>query len=52
MNRAESDRVQELCARIAVEQDRRIFLKLVEELNRLLSDRHGQDDEPNSEKKE
>jgi hypothetical protein len=37
MNKADSDRIQELCSRIAVETDRHEFLKLVEELNRLLS---------------
>jgi hypothetical protein len=37
MNRAESERIQELCSRIALEQDRTKFLKLCEELNRLLS---------------
>jgi hypothetical protein len=37
MDQAESERIQELCTRIAVEQDRTKFLKLCEELNRLLS---------------
>ena len=49
MNRGESERIQELCSRIAVEQDRNKFLKLCEELNHLLSarsrgvqeDKHG-----------
>jgi hypothetical protein len=37
MNKSKSDHIQELCARIAVEQDRQKFMKLVQELNRLLS---------------
>ena len=37
MNKAESDRIQELCAVIAVEKDRHKFLALVEELNRILA---------------
>jgi hypothetical protein len=37
MNKHESDRIQELCSKIAVEQDHQKFLKLVEELNRVLS---------------
>jgi len=49
MNKGESERIQELCSRIAVEQDRNKFLKLCEELNHLLSarsrgaqeDKHG-----------
>ena len=36
MNKAESDRIHELCSLIAVEQDRRKFLELVGELNRIL----------------
>ncbi len=36
MNKTESDRIQELCSLIAVEQDRRKFLELVRELNRIL----------------
>jgi len=39
MDKAESERIQELCSRIAVEQDRNKFLRLCEELNRLLSSR-------------
>jgi hypothetical protein len=39
MNKGESERIQELCSRIAVEQDRNKFLKLCEELNHLLSAR-------------
>jgi hypothetical protein len=37
MNKDESDRIHELCSLIAVEQDRKTFLTLVEELNRILS---------------
>ena len=37
MDPADSERIQELCSKIAVEQDRHKFLKLVEELNRVLS---------------
>jgi len=37
MNKSESDRIQDLCAQIAVEEDRAKFLKLVQELNRVLS---------------
>jgi hypothetical protein len=37
MNKDEIDRFQELCALIAVEQDRRKFMALIEELNQLLS---------------
>ena len=36
MNKAESDRIHELCSLIAVERDRRKFVELVEELNRIL----------------
>jgi len=36
MNKTESDRIHELCSLIAVEQDRRQFLELVGELNRIL----------------
>jgi hypothetical protein len=39
MNKADSDRIHELCSKIAVEQDRHKFLKLVEELNRILADK-------------
>jgi hypothetical protein len=48
MNQSDSDRIQELCSQIAVEQDRQKFLKLVQELNRLLSAKDGrlQDNEP------
>ena len=37
MNKAESDRIHELCSLIAVEQDRQKFLQLCEELNRILA---------------
>jgi len=40
MNKADSDRIQELCSLIAVEQDRGRFLSLVEELNRILEDKN------------
>lgn len=48
MNKDESDRIHELCSLIAVEQDRRKFLHLVEELNRILSaqDRRLQNKQP------
>jgi hypothetical protein len=36
MKKADSDRIHELCSLIAVEQDRQRFLRLVEELNRIL----------------
>jgi len=39
MDTALSERIQELCARIATEHDRNKFLRLCEELNRLLSSR-------------
>jgi hypothetical protein len=44
MNKHDSDRIHELCSLIAVERDRKKFLTLVEELNRILSnqDRHLQ----------
>jgi hypothetical protein len=37
MNKADSERTQELCALIAVEKNRHKFLALVEELNRILA---------------
>jgi hypothetical protein len=37
MNKDDSARIHELCSLIAVEQDRQQFLKLVEELNHILS---------------
>jgi hypothetical protein len=48
MNKAESERIQDLCSRIAVEQDRNKFLKLCEELNHLLGTRARgpQEDKP------
>ena len=36
INKAETDRIRELCSLIAVEQNRRKFLELVGELNRIL----------------
>jgi hypothetical protein len=42
MNKHESDRIQELCSKIAVEQDHQKFLRLVEELNRVLSARDNE----------
>jgi len=44
MNKNESDRIHELCSLIAVESDHKRFLRLVEELNRILSaqDKHLQ----------
>jgi len=48
MNRADSDRIHELCSLIAVEQNRQRFLKLVEELNRILGAKEErlQDNQP------
>jgi hypothetical protein len=37
MNKAESDRIHELCSLIAIEKDRPTFLALVEELNGILA---------------
>jgi hypothetical protein len=37
MNKADSERIHELCSLIAVEQDHQKFLRLVEELNNILS---------------
>jgi hypothetical protein len=37
MNQADNDRIQDLCSKIAVEQDRQKFLQLVQELNRILA---------------
>jgi hypothetical protein len=37
MNKSDNDRIHELCSLIALEQDRKTFLELVEELNRILS---------------
>jgi hypothetical protein len=36
MNKADSDHIHELCSLIAAEQNQQKFLKLVEELNRIL----------------
>jgi hypothetical protein len=54
MNPADSDRIQQLCSLIAVEQDRQKFLELVEELNSILSakDRRLQDKSPSGPTKE
>lgn len=48
MNKGKSDLIHELCSRIAVEQDHKKFLILVEDLNRLLSsdDRNVRADKP------
>jgi hypothetical protein len=53
MNQADIDRTHELCSLIAVEQDREKFLKLVEELNRILNakDERLQNRGPGSAKK-
>ena len=53
MNKADSDRIQELCSLIAVEKNHQRFLKLVEELNRILGAKkerlqHNQPDDPGS----
>jgi hypothetical protein len=37
MDEKENQRIHELCSKIAVEQDHKKFLALVEELNRILS---------------
>jgi hypothetical protein len=37
MNQSDSDRIHELCSLIAVEENREKFLRLVEELNRILT---------------
>ena len=49
MNKADSDRIHELCSLIAVEQNRQRFLKLVEELNRILGAKEERlkDNQPN-----
>jgi hypothetical protein len=39
MTKEESDRIHDLCSRIAVEHDHKKFLALVEELNRVLSNK-------------
>lgn len=52
MNQSESDRIQELCSKIAVEQDRQKFLQLVQELNRVLSTKDGRPHESDSHRKD
>jgi hypothetical protein len=52
MNQSESDHIQELCSKIAVEQDRNKFLKLVQELNRVLSAKDGHLHENHSDRKD
>jgi hypothetical protein len=52
MNQSETDRIQELCSKIAVEQDRAKFLKLVQELNRALSAKDGRLNENDSHRKD
>jgi hypothetical protein len=39
MNKADDQRIHELCSLIEFEQDRTKFLKLVTELNRILSEK-------------
>ena len=39
MNKPDSDRIHELCSLIAVEQNHKKFQALVEELNRILSNK-------------
>jgi hypothetical protein len=54
MNKADSDRIHELCSLIAVEKNRHKFLILVEELNRILAakdDRLQNNDIDNQERK-
>jgi hypothetical protein len=50
MNKEESDRIHDLCSRIAIEHDQRKFLALVEELNRILSARKGDAQQENEQK--
>jgi hypothetical protein len=52
MNQSESNRIQELCSKIAVEQDRQKFLQLVQELNRVLSAGDGRLRENDSHRKD
>jgi hypothetical protein len=52
MKKDESDRIYELCSLIAVEQDRKKFLSLVEELNRILSAQHRRLQETQDEEKD
>jgi hypothetical protein len=42
MNKADSDRIRELCSLIEAEQDSEKFLRLIEELNDILSVAHAQ----------
>lgn len=42
MDKADNDRVHELCSLIALEPDQQKVLKLVDELNRILSAKEGQ----------
>jgi hypothetical protein len=50
MNEKDNQRIHELCSKIAVEQDHKKFLSLVEELNRILSaqDRRLQAEPPDA----
>jgi hypothetical protein len=41
MNKADTDRIYQRCSLIAVEQNRRRFLELVQELNRILTAENG-----------
>ena len=41
MNKADSDRIHELCSLIEMEQDKEKFLRLVKELNRILSSKQA-----------
>jgi hypothetical protein len=54
MNKADSDRIHELCSLIEKEQDRSKFLILVKELNDILSKKHSrlQNTGPESEESE
>ena len=45
MDKIKSDYVRDLCSLIQAEQDQQKFLKLIQELNRVLSD---EDDRPQS----
>jgi hypothetical protein len=51
MNKADSDRIHELCSLIAVEQDRNKFLELVKELNHILGKKearlHNEEEDDN-----
>jgi hypothetical protein len=52
MNEQDNRRIHELCSKIAMEQDHKKFLALVEELNRILSaqDRRFQNKLPDENK--